>query len=167
MWRCGQWNILASFWGHSVTASFLSQRRYACVSICRFASTPPANKVLKTAVTQRVIITKHTLFILERENYYKINDSIILTKQLRIWKHKIGLCRTLVLYSYRLVVVSFSYGRPAYIADPDIIFTRRRSFAEYWKHFVARFNDIHASGCNSAGSVRIQIKFGALRVYCL
>jgi len=112
-------------------------------------------------------ITKHTLFILERENYYKINDSIILTKQLRIWKHKIGICRTLVLYSYRLVVVSFSYGRPAYIADPDIIFTRRRSFAEYWKHFVARFNDIHASGCNTAGSVRIQIKFGALRVYCL
>jgi len=25
------------------------------------------------------------------------------------------------------------------------IFTLRRSFAEYWKDFVARFNDVHAS----------------------
>ena len=41
-------------------------------------------------------------------------------------------------------------------------FTPQRSFAEYWKHFVARFNDVHASGYNSAGSVRIQMKFGAL-----
>jgi len=46
------------------------------------------------------------------------------------------------------------------------IITLRRSFAEYWKHFVARFNDVHASGYNSAGSVRIRMKFGALRVYC-
>jgi len=45
--------------------------------------------------------------------------------------------------------------------------TRRRSFAEYWKHFVAHFNDVHASGYNSAGSVRIRMKFGVLRVYCL
>jgi len=48
-------------------------------------------------------------------------------------------------------------------------YARRRScsFAEYWKHFVARFNDVHASGYNSAGSERIWMKFGALRVYCL
>ena len=43
--------------------------------------------------------------------------------------------------------------------------SRRRSFAEYWKHFVARFNDVHASGYNSAGSERIWMKFGELRVY--
>jgi len=47
------------------------------------------------------------------------------------------------------------------------IITPRRSFAEYWKHFVARFNNVHASGYNSAGSERISMKFGALRVYCL
>ena len=47
------------------------------------------------------------------------------------------------------------------------LFTRRRSFAEYWKHFVARFNDVHASGYNSAGSTRIRMKFGVRRVYCL
>jgi len=29
-------------------------------------------------------------------------------------------------------------------------FTRRRSFAEYWKYFVARLNDVHAFGYNSA-----------------
>jgi len=46
-------------------------------------------------------------------------------------------------------------------------FTPWRSFAEYWKHFVARFNDVHASGYNSAGSERIWMKFGALWVYCL
>ena len=47
--------------------------------------------------------------------------------------------------------------------------TRRRSctFAEYWKHFVAPFNDVHAFGYNYAGSERIWMKFGALRVYCL
>ena len=33
------------------------------------------------------------------------------------------------------------------------------SFAEYWKHFVTRFNDVNAPGYNSAGSVRIQMKF--------
>jgi len=48
-----------------------------------------------------------------------------------------------------------------------VIFTRRRSFAEYWKHFVALFNDVHASGYNSVGSERIWMKFGILRVYCL
>jgi len=45
--------------------------------------------------------------------------------------------------------------------------TLSRSFAEYCKHFVARFNHVHASGYNSARSVRIRMKFGALRVYCL
>jgi len=45
------------------------------------------------------------------------------------------------------------------------VFTRRRSFAEYWKHFVARLNDVYPSGYNSAGSERIRMKFGALRVY--
>jgi len=39
------------------------------------------------------------------------------------------------------------------------IFTRRRSFAEYWKQLVARFNDVHASGYNTAGSVRIRMKW--------
>ena len=41
--------------------------------------------------------------------------------------------------------------------------TRQRSFAEYWKHFVARLNDIHVFGYNSTGSERIWMKFGALR----
>ena len=45
------------------------------------------------------------------------------------------------------------------------IFTRRRSFAEYWKYFMVRFNDVHAFGYNSAGSERILMKFGELRVY--
>ena len=45
--------------------------------------------------------------------------------------------------------------------------TRRRSFAEHWKYFVARFNDVHAFGYNSAGSERIWMKFGELRIYCL
>ena len=46
-------------------------------------------------------------------------------------------------------------------------FTRQRSFAEYWKYFVAHFNDVHAFGYNSAGSERIWMKFGVLRVHCL
>ena len=32
---------------------------------------------------------------------------------------------------------------------------------------MARFNDVHAFGYNSAGSERIWMKFGELRVYCL
>jgi len=32
---------------------------------------------------------------------------------------------------------------------------------------VERLNDVHAFGYNSAGTERIWIKFGALRVYCL
>jgi len=51
--------------------------------------------------------------------------------------------------------------------DDISVITRRRSFAEYWKYFVARFNDVHAFGYNSAGSERIWMKFAELRVYCL
>ena len=42
------------------------------------------------------------------------------------------------------------------------IITRLRSFAEYYllTYFVARFNDVYASGYNSAGSERIWMKFG-------
>ena len=49
------------------------------------------------------------------------------------------------------------------------IFTRRRSwsFVEYCKHFVAHLKDVHAFGYNAAGSERIWMKFGELRVYCL
>jgi len=47
--------------------------------------------------------------------------------------------------------------------------TRRRSwsFAEYCKYFAARLNDVRAFGYNSAGSERIWMKFGKLRVYGL
>jgi len=43
-------------------------------------------------------------------------------------------------------------------------FTRQRScsFAEYWKHFMAHLNGVHAFGYNSAGSEPIWMKFGAL-----
>ena len=47
------------------------------------------------------------------------------------------------------------------------LITRRRSFTEYWKYFVACFNDVHAFGYNFAGSEWIWMKFGELRVYCL
>jgi len=48
-----------------------------------------------------------------------------------------------------------------------VLITRRRSFAEYLKYFVARFNEVHAFGYNSARSQRIWMKFGELRVYRL
>jgi len=48
-----------------------------------------------------------------------------------------------------------------------ITWRRSWSFAEYWKHFVLRLNDVHALDYNSAGSERIWMKFGALWVYCL
>jgi len=47
----------------------------------------------------------------------------------------------------------------------SVIFTRPRSFAEYWKHFVARFNDVHTSGYNSAGNIRIRMKMGYYSEY--
>ena len=43
-----------------------------------------------------------------------------------------------------------------------MLVTRRRSFAEYWKYFAARFNDVHAFGYNSTGSERIWMKFREL-----
>jgi len=44
---------------------------------------------------------------------------------------------------------------------------RGESFAEYWKYFVALFNDVHAFGYNFAGSERVWNKFGERRAYCL
>jgi len=38
---------------------------------------------------------------------------------------------------------------------------------EYWKYFVAHFNDVHAFGYNFARSQWIWMKFGELRLYCL
>ena len=55
---------------------------------------------------------------------------------------------------------------PRFSIEATVI-TRRRSFAEYWKYFAARFNDVHAFDYNSTESERIWIKFGELRVYCL
>jgi len=60
--------------------------------------------------------------------------------------------------------VGYQMGDPE---EADRLFTRRRSFAEYWKYFVARFNDVHAFGYNFAGSEQIWMKFGELRAYCL
>ena len=40
--------------------------------------------------------------------------------------------------------------------------TQRRSFAKFWKYFVAHFNDVHTFGYNSAGSERIWMKFREL-----
>jgi len=45
------------------------------------------------------------------------------------------------------------------------LITWRRSFAEYWKYFVARLNDVHAFGYNSAGSERIWMKLPQLYEY--
>jgi len=63
-----------------------------------------------------------------------------------------------VFIMYNAVVYNFGWS--------SLIVTRRisLSFAEYWKHFVARLNDVHAFGYNSAGSERIWMKFGALRI---
>jgi len=47
-----------------------------------------------------------------------------------------------------------------------LCFGRVISFKKCWKHFVSRFNDVYASGNNSAGSERIWMKFGILRAYC-
>ena len=37
--------------------------------------------------------------------------------------------------------------------------TQRRScsFAEYWKHFMARFNDVHASGYNTVSYTHLTL----------
>jgi len=39
--------------------------------------------------------------------------------------------------------------------------------AEYWKYFMVRFDGVHASGYNFAGSELILMKFGALWGHCL
>jgi len=77
--------------------------------------------------------------------------------------------------SVSIMIVDLSTTNIAYLIHcpqcftRSVLITRRRScsFAEYWKHFMARFNDVHASGYNSAGSERIWMKFGTLRAYCL
>ena len=53
---------------------------------------------------------------------------------------------------------------PPCVADADIIFIRLEAIAsaQYWIHFVVRFNGVHAFGYNSAGSEPIWMKFGAL-----
>jgi len=71
--------------------------------------------------------------------------------------------------SYMAAKPGFSFLWSPYGIRQTIIFTRRRSssFAEYCKHFVARLNDVHAFGYNSAGSEWIWMKFGELWVYGL
>ena len=66
-----------------------------------------------------------------------------------------------VLLSQGSVSTLFRWG--------ERVFTRRRSwsFAEYCKYFVSRLNDVRAFGYDSAGSERIWMKFGELRVYGL
>jgi len=65
-------------------------------------------------------------------------------------------------------VINIWNALPGYVVDFTSLskfrslITLRRSFAEYRKQFVAHFNDVRASGYNSAGSVRIRMKFGAL-----
>ena len=44
---------------------------------------------------------------------------------------------------------------------------RSYSFAEYWIHFMARLDGVHAFGYNSAESEPIWMKFGTLWVHCL
>jgi len=92
--------------------------------------------------------------------------------------HRAGLC-THTLYKQththnanrkRTCTCRETYNGRAYITTYRPTFITRRSscnFAEYWKYFVARFNDVHAFGYNSAGSERIWMKLGALQVYCL
>ena len=53
------------------------------------------------------------------------------------------------------------------LREASRVFTRRWSLAEYWKHFVARFNVVLASGYNSIESILIRMKFGIFRAYCL
>jgi len=49
------------------------------------------------------------------------------------------------------------------------LITRREAIAsaEYWIHFIARFNGVHAFGYNSAGSEPIWMTFRALWAHCL
>jgi len=70
-------------------------------------------------------------------------------------------------HDHRPRIMGFSCTRRRLMFIP--LLTRRRScsFADYWKHFMARFNDVRAFGYNRAGSERIWMKIGAVRVYCL
>ena len=55
---------------------------------------------------------------------------------------------------------------PPCVADADSgHYIYSAFFADYWKYLVARFNDVHAFGYNSAGSERIWMKFSEFRVY--
>jgi len=60
------------------------------------------------------------------------------------------------------------FSKASQLCDVDrewiLIFTRREAIAsaEYWIHFIARFDGVHAIGYNSAGSEPIWMKFEAL-----
>jgi len=78
---------------------------------------------------------------------------------------------TLILFFYFCIAFLcncqfFAFKYSARILIISTVFARRRSFAEYWKYFVARFNDVHAFGSNSTGSERISKKIWELRVHC-
>jgi len=65
------------------------------------------------------------------------------------------------------VPLSFHFSNINSLTVSNFLITRRRSFAEYWKYFVAHLNDVHAFGYNFAGCERIWMKFGELQAYCL
>jgi len=48
-----------------------------------------------------------------------------------------------------------------------LLFGSKLGFGRMWKHFIARFNRVHAFGYNCAGSEPIWMKFGALWAHCL
>jgi len=54
-----------------------------------------------------------------------------------------------------------------YMVPSNSLLGEKHSFAEYWKHFIARLNGVHAFASNSAGNEPIWMKFGALWVHCL
>ena len=82
--------------------------------------------------------------------------------------HPVTLRQMLHVAYSRLIT---NYAQPlCYIGRPLLSFSIRPLYLlgeEYWKYFVARFNDVHVFGYNSTGSERIWMKFGELRVYCL
>jgi len=63
-----------------------------------------------------------------------------------------------ICYYLRTSSTNFSQS----IITSFLTWRRSYSFAEYWKHFMARLNGVHAFGYNSTGSERIWMKFGAL-----
>ena len=55
-----------------------------------------------------------------------------------------------------------------FYASSACYLARSQTSAEYWKHFMARFDSVHAFGCNnSVESEPIWMKSGALWVHCL